>query len=174
MLCELITFITQAPIEFNNDSIKALQIERDTKGRPIRKGYVPVEEKIQSELRDLKTRETELKRLHKFNVNINSEDDEEGASSSDDIDGDWKPINGKLSRSIDVLNNHSSPSPTLEASRPIPQPRNGNYIRPAMSLAALCDFEPDSETPSSHKLIERWESIIQEKNQQRGRSYNIN
>ena len=28
-------------------------IERDEKGRPIRRGFVPVEEKIQCELRDL-------------------------------------------------------------------------------------------------------------------------
>lgn len=41
-------------------------IERDADGRPIRRGYIPVEEKIQKELRDLKNRETELKRIRKL------------------------------------------------------------------------------------------------------------
>lgn len=42
-------------------------IERDDEGRPLRRGYVPVEEKIQKELRDLKSRESELKRLRRIN-----------------------------------------------------------------------------------------------------------
>lgn len=42
-------------------------IERDSEGRPLRRGYVPVEQKIQRELQDLKSRETELKRLRKLN-----------------------------------------------------------------------------------------------------------
>lgn len=42
-------------------------IERDAEGRPLRRGYVPVEEKIQKELRDLKNRECELKRLRRIN-----------------------------------------------------------------------------------------------------------
>lgn len=106
----------QSPIEFNNGSMKAFAnieqlektaIERDGKGRPVRRGYIPVEEKIQSELRDLKCRESELKRLHKLNVR----DSDEEYNSSDDVDSDWSPINGKLSRSIDALNS-SSLSPT--------------------------------------------------------------
>lgn len=40
-------------------------IERDEAGRPVRRGYVPVEEKIQKELRDMRSRETELKRLRR-------------------------------------------------------------------------------------------------------------
>lgn len=164
--------LIMAPIEFNSDSIKALQnldklqIERDTRGKPIRKGYVPVEEKIQNELRDLKNRETELKRLHKLNVR-DSEDELSSLEGTDEAS--WSPINGKLSRSIDVLNEMSSPSPTnLESSKPVPQPR----IRPAVSLAALCDLDDSTPPPSSHKLIARWEQIIQV-NQQREKSYNI-
>lgn len=108
----------QSPIEFNNGSIKSFTsaelerpaIERDTQGRPVRKGFIPVEEKIQSELRDLKNRESELKRLHKRN------DSEDDYNSSDDLDSSdsnltWSPINGKLSKSIDALNG-SSLSPT--------------------------------------------------------------
>lgn len=108
----------QSPIEFNNGSIKSFTsaeierpaIERDTQGRPVRKGFIPVEEKIQSELRDLRNRESELKKLHKRN------DSEEDYNSSDDLDSSdsnltWSPINGKLSKSIDALNG-SSLSPT--------------------------------------------------------------
>ena len=50
-------------------------IERDNEGRPVRRGYVPVEEKIQKELRDIKTRETELKRLRRFNKQRQSQPD---------------------------------------------------------------------------------------------------
>lgn len=42
-------------------------IERDSEGRPLRRGYVPVEQKIQRELQDLKSRESELKRQRKIN-----------------------------------------------------------------------------------------------------------
>lgn len=41
-------------------------IERDSEGRPIRPGYVPVELKIQRELQDLKSRESELKKIRKI------------------------------------------------------------------------------------------------------------
>lgn len=37
--------------------------------------------------------------------------------------------------------------------------RNG--LKPAVSLAQLCDVDPD-EAPSSHRLIAQWESIIQQ------------
>lgn len=100
--------LLQSPIEFNSGSIKAFgdvekaSIERDVKGRPVRKGFIPVEEKIQSELRDLKSRECELKRLHKLNVR----DSDEEYNSGDELN-DWSPINGKLSKSIDVLNGSS-------------------------------------------------------------------
>lgn len=33
-------------------------------------------------------------------------------------------------------------------------------MRPAVSLAQLCDVDPD-EAPSSHRLIAQWENIIQ-------------
>lgn len=40
-------------------------IERDAQGKPIRRGFIPVEEKIQKELRDMRSRETELKRIRR-------------------------------------------------------------------------------------------------------------
>lgn len=35
----------------------------------------------------------------------------------------------------------------------------GSDMRPAMSLAQLCDLTPE-EAPSSHRLIAQWESLI--------------
>lgn len=40
--------------------------ERDDEGKPIRRGFVPVEVKIRKELNDLKSRENELKRFRKI------------------------------------------------------------------------------------------------------------
>lgn len=86
-----------------NSIVEKPTIERDVKGRPVRRGYIPVEEKIQSELRDLKTRECELKRLHKLKLR----DSDDDFNSSDEVDSDWSPLNGKLSKSIDALNSSS-------------------------------------------------------------------
>lgn len=47
-------------------TLTAPVIERDSEGRPIRPGYVPVELKIQRELQDLKSRESELKKIRKI------------------------------------------------------------------------------------------------------------
>ncbi|XP_063705122.1 uncharacterized protein LOC134834402 [Culicoides brevitarsis] len=46
------------------------KIERDSLGKPVRKGYRPVEEKIQQELMDLQNRELELK-LSRIKMNSN-------------------------------------------------------------------------------------------------------
>ncbi len=37
----------------------------------------------------------------------------------------------------------------------------GGGMRPALSLAQLCNVEPD-EAHSSHRLIAQWENIIQQ------------
>lgn len=78
------------------------RIERDEKGRPLRKGFIPVEEKIQTELKDIKSRECELKRQQKLKVR--DWDDEYDGSFNGINEDDWSPINGKLSKSIDALN----------------------------------------------------------------------
>lgn len=62
----------QTSVELNRSPINITPefsppiIERDENGRPLRRGYVPVEEKIQQELRDLKSRESELKRRNRM------------------------------------------------------------------------------------------------------------
>lgn len=148
------------------------QIERDSDGRPIRRGYVPVEEKIQNELRDIKNREVELKKLRREIVqkqsSMSSLSDEE---YDYDDDGEYSydyPPPGKLraSKSIgelcNAVNNSSisslrdSPSPVLA------KPKSD--LRPALSLAQLCDIEPE-EVPSSHRLIAQWENLIHQKSQ---------
>lgn len=152
-------------------------IERDSKGKPIRRGYVPVEEKIQKELRDLKNRETELKRLRKQNrmasqsdlleLSYDSGSAEEDISDDDSFDTNVYPSTQKLrsTKSIGELCDaltHSSLSP-----RETPSPQFENRprgMRPAMSLAQLCDLDPQ-EAPSSHKLIAKWETLIQQTQQ---------
>uniref|UniRef100_A0A1Q3FFD5 Uncharacterized protein n=1 Tax=Culex tarsalis TaxID=7177 RepID=A0A1Q3FFD5_CULTA len=157
-------------------------IERDSNGRPIRRGYIPVEEKIQKELRDLKNRESELKRLRKqkriasqsdlLELNYGS-DSGEDLSDEDSAVSNVYPLSRKLrsTKSIgelcEALTNASlspreTPSPQFD-SRP-GRGGNGGGMRPAMSLAQLCDLDPE-EAPSSHKLIAKWEHLIQQKQQ---------
>lgn len=57
--------LNRSPINITADFSPPI-IERDEHGRPLRRGYVPVEEKIQNELRDLKNRESELKRNNRM------------------------------------------------------------------------------------------------------------
>lgn len=156
-------------------------IERDSNGRPIRRGYIPVEEKIQKELRDLKNRESELKRLRKqkrvasqsdlLELNYGS-DSGEDLSDEDSAVSNVYPLSRKLrsTKSIgelcEALTNASlsprdTPSPQFESR---PRCGNGGGMRPAMSLAQLCDLGPE-EAPSSHKLIAQWENLIQQKQQ---------
>lgn len=157
-------------------------IERDSNGRPIRRGYIPVEEKIQKELRDLKNRESELKRLRKqkrvasqsdlLELNYGSDSDED-LSDEDSAVSNVYPLSRKLrsTKSIgelcEALTNASlspreTPSPQFD-NRP-GRGGNGSGMRPAMSLAQLCDLDPE-EAPSSHKLIAKWEHLIQQKQQ---------
>lgn len=156
-------------------------IERDSNGRPIRRGYIPVEEKIQRELRDLKNRESELKRLRKqkrvasqsdlLELNYGS-DSGEDMSDEDSAVSNVYPLSRKLrsTKSIgelcEALTNTSlspreTPSPQFESRT---RGGTGGGLRPAMSLAQLCDLDPE-EAPSSHKLIAQWENLIQQKQQ---------
>ena len=60
-------FINRNPVAIvPSDILSTPVIERDSEGRPIRPGYVPVELKIQRELQDLKSRESELKKIRKI------------------------------------------------------------------------------------------------------------
>lgn len=148
------------------------QIERDSEGRPIRRGYVPVEEKIQNELRDIKNREVELKKLRREIVHnqnsMNSLSDEEYDFDDDEEYSYDYPPPGKLraSKSIGELCNAVNNS-SISSLRETPSPvltKPKCDLRPALSLAQLCDIEPE-EVPSSHRLIAQWENLIHQKSQ---------
>ncbi|XP_016950422.1 uncharacterized protein LOC108024810 [Drosophila biarmipes] len=159
-------------------------IERDSEGRPLRRGYVPVEQKIQRELQDLKSRESELKRLRKINRQntlkasldkLQLSTDDEADADDDDEDsevehcyGPGKLRNAQSTQELDRNGNEQeivhkpSGNRSLNAVAYIANGvsnGNGHGMRPAMSLAQLCDLTPE-EAPSSRGLIAQWESLI--------------
>uniref|UniRef100_A0A1A9VZ78 A-kinase anchor protein 2 C-terminal domain-containing protein n=1 Tax=Glossina brevipalpis TaxID=37001 RepID=A0A1A9VZ78_9MUSC len=141
-------------------------IERDSEGRPIRPGYVPVELKIQRELQDLKSRETELKKIRKIRQStsdlLDSIDNENVETDDDDSEVEHCYGPGKLraAKSIgDMCDSSPSASPLPDFDKQ--RVRSINGMRPAMSLAQLCDLNPE-EAPSSRGLIAQWESLIQQ------------
>ncbi|XP_023950022.2 uncharacterized protein LOC112054462 [Bicyclus anynana] len=140
-------------------------ITRTSEGKPVRKGFVPVEEKIQKELREMKDREHELKKMRKkqkpFDIDLS---DSEPTSESDEED---IPLPGKLKPAKSIGELYEARN---EESR-TPSPRDGSgqeslgSLKPAKSLAELCELAPGQEflAPSSTRLIAQWESIIQQK-----------
>ncbi|XP_049875182.1 uncharacterized protein LOC126373181 [Pectinophora gossypiella] len=140
-------------------------ITRTPEGKPVRKGYVPVEEKIQKELREMKDREHELKRMRKkqkpFDIDLS---DNETSSESEDEE---IPMPGKLKATKSIGELYEALNEELRS----PSPRNSSgheslgSLKPAKSLAELCELTPGQEflAPSSTRLIAQWESIIQQK-----------
>lgn len=57
--------LNRTPFLMQQEAASPPIIERDAHGKPIRRGFIPVEEKIQKELRDIRSRETELKRMRR-------------------------------------------------------------------------------------------------------------
>lgn len=163
--------LTRSPVYIAPVTVTPPIIERDEDGRPIRRGYVPVEEKIQKELRDIKSRETELKRQRKIHSRqsqpdlLDSIEDEDFESDEDsDVEHCFAPGKLRATKSISELcdvNNFSpstTPSPNLDRKSHF---NNHHGLRPALSLAQLCDLDPE-EAPSSHDLIAKWENLIQQ------------
>ncbi|CAH2244728.1 jg27732 [Pararge aegeria aegeria] len=140
-------------------------ITRTSEGKPVRKGFVPVEEKIQKELREMKDREHELKKMRKkqkpFDIDLS---DIEMTSESDEED---IPLPGKLKATKSIGELYEALNEELRS----PSPRNSSgqeslgSLKPAKSLAELCELSPGQEflAPSSTRLIAQWESIIQQK-----------
>lgn len=54
-----------------------------------------------------------------------------------------------------------TPSPQFQRSNNL-RSGGGGGMRPAISLAQLCDVDPE-EAPSSHRLIAQWENMIQKR-----------
>ncbi|XP_034490161.1 putative protein DDB_G0292252 isoform X2 [Drosophila innubila] len=161
-------------------------IERDSEGRPLRRGYVPVEQKIQRELQDLKCRETELKRLRKLNrqhmqdkLHLSTDDEADADDDDDDSEVEHCYGPGKLrnaqstleldreSTDLEMMGHKSSGNRSLNVAavlangsgHSLTTTGSSSGMRPAMSLAELCDLTPE-EAPSSHRLIAQWESLI--------------
>ncbi|XP_047997637.1 uncharacterized protein LOC125235204 [Leguminivora glycinivorella] len=142
-------------------------ITRTPEGKPVRKGYVPVEEKIQKELQEMKDREHELKRMRKkqrpFDLELS---DNETSSESEDEE---IPMPGKLKATKSIGELYEALNDELRS----PSPRNSSghesigSLKPAKSLAELCELGPGQEflAPSSTRLIAQWESIIQQKHE---------
>ncbi|XP_068627935.1 uncharacterized protein mdu [Battus philenor] len=140
-------------------------ITRTPEGKPVRKGYVPVEEKIQKELREMKDREHELKKMRRkqrpFDIELS---DNDSGSESDESD---VPLPGRLKAAKSIGELYESLNEELRS--PSPRLSSGNdslgSLKPAKSLAELCELAPGQEflAPSSTRLIAQWESIIQQK-----------
>lgn len=71
--------VTPSSSLFISPTAQISQPVRDSDGKPIRKGFVPVEEKIQKELREMRHREVELKiqrqKSLQYDSNNNLDDD---------------------------------------------------------------------------------------------------
>lgn len=140
-------------------------INRTPEGKPVRKGYVPVEEKIQKELQEMKDREHELKKMRKKQKPFDLElSDNETTSESEDEE---IPMPGKLKPAKSIGELYEALNEELRS----PSPRNSSghesigSLKPAKSLAELCELGPGEEflAPSSTRLIAKWESFIQQK-----------
>lgn len=125
-----------------------------------RKGFVPVEERIQKELREMHNRETELRayRRKAFATSIpNLLSILDNNYSDDDDFNSISPTSTPVLRSArsfaQLCELDSIPSDTVSAPP---------SLRPAVSLAKLCDESLDDEdVPKSKNLIAKFESIIQ-------------
>ncbi|XP_047508214.1 uncharacterized protein LOC125051731 isoform X1 [Pieris napi] len=159
------TLTFPAPIAPVSPTTASAVVTRTPEGKPVRKGYVPVEEKIQKELQEMKNREHELKKMRKKQKPFDLElSDNETTSESEDEE---IPMPGKLKATKSIGELYEALNEELRS----PSPRNSSghdslgSLKPAKSLAELCELGPGQEflAPSSTRLIAQWESIIQQK-----------
>lgn len=114
----------------------------------IRKGYVPVEERMKQELIDIRSREAELKTKRKSLSDFHSLDEYESPEPKSNL----RPV-----KSMMQLYNPDEDEEEII----LPQPT----LKPARSLAELCDVS-DEELNTPSLLIKQFESLIK-KNQKR-------
>lgn len=125
--------------------------------KPLRRGYVPVEERIQKELREMKNREEELRTIRrKSQPDLMAAIEAEQARSTESSRS-VSPVafmTGKLrpARSFSHLLDEDYPEDTVSAPP---------SLRPARSLAELCDA-PDEDIESPRTLIQQWETRIRQ------------
>lgn len=127
---------------YNDDVFEPLKVNTE-KGKPIRKGYIPAEEKIERELTDFQQREEELRKIRRQSqpdlmAALEREEEEE--------ESEWK--NGfkeyktsKHTKSMANLYQVDDDTRSQDSSAP-------SSLKPARSLAELCDIS-DEETGSS-------------------------
>lgn len=123
------------------------------KGKPVRNGFVPAEEKIVKELQEFQIREAELrKERRKSQPNLMAalelEESEQELENGFKENSILKPAKSMASlykpEEEDVHQNHSAPC----------------SLKPARSLAALCDLSDDEiEMPGTYSLIMQFESM---------------
>ncbi|XP_053952328.1 uncharacterized protein LOC128859369 [Anastrepha ludens] len=163
--------VVLSPIAIPTVTMTPPHIERDAQGRVIRRGYVPAEVKIQKEIQDLQAREHELKKRNKFRqstsdlLEASGNDNEETDDEDSEVEHCLGPRQLRSAKSVSEIcystQMNNSISPRATPSPDIDIKKTGCItMRPAMSLAQLCDLPPE-EAPSSHRLIVEWENRIQ-------------
>ncbi|XP_044730350.1 uncharacterized protein LOC123293556 [Chrysoperla carnea] len=146
-----------------NYIIDPIKIQNIPPEKMTRKGYVPVEERIQKELREMQNREKELRAHRRKTLAVSQPnllailDDNDNPSSPMDSPPSTPKLRGARSYA-NLCEDSSLPSDTVSAP---------SSLRPAVSLAQLCDDLNESDVPTSSQLIAKFESIIQ-KNLQNG------
>lgn len=126
--------------------------------KPLRKGYIPIQERIQSELREMKSREDELKtERRKSQPNLMASLEQE---SEPEISRSPSPqFIGKLRPALSMSHLLDEEFPSDNSSPP-------PMLRPARSLAQLCDAT-DDEIESPRSLIQQWESRIKKSQEEK-------
>lgn len=123
-------------------------------GLYVRKGYVPVQVKMQKELEDLYHRERELRSERRKTHASECSDDDNLDNETPQFGAQLKPARS-LAQLYDLDEYRNEFNSSL------------SNLKQARSLAELCDASEDElETPGSHSLIMKWEELIQ-KNQER-------
>lgn len=122
-------------------------------GQCVRKGYVPVQVRMQKELEDIHHREMELRSERRKSHPDYSDDDLE--NDTPQLETTLKPARSMAQLyDVDDYRNEFNSTPTR--------------LKQARSLAELCDAnEEELGTPGSHSLIMKWEEMIQKNQQER-------
>lgn len=121
--------------------------------KPLRKGYVPVEKRILSELREMENREQELKverRKSQPDLMASLEAEEEI-----EVSRSPSPV------TIGKLKSARSLSHLLDEEYQIETNSAPASLKPARSLAQLCDVS-DDEVNTPRSLIKQWETRIKQ------------
>ncbi|KAJ8981146.1 hypothetical protein NQ317_013811 [Molorchus minor] len=123
------------------------------KGKPLRKGFVPTEEKIVKELQDFQIREAELrKERRKSQPNLMA------ALELEEYELDLE--NGvKDTRVLKPAKSMASLYKAADEEEVQQHSSAPCSLKPARSLAALCDLSDDEEMPGTYSLIMQFENM---------------